>query len=351
MPPAFAPGFFGVTLPARREEQYLAAMLIPSISQVPPGSQDLLPSDVRRRRHVQRVWFALADENRYEEVIPPTFEYEDVFTRGGGAELARRLIRFVDRDGHVVALRADFTSSLARVAATKLRHAPLPLRLSYAGKVYRNEAEDGGRQRELFQLGAELIGEAGAQGDLEILRLVVATLRALQITDFQINVGDIRFILPLVSELPTAASELLRNAIDRRDRRALADTAAELNVPARAREALVALPTLIGRGDMLDRAAKLAASAEAEAAIATLREVDSRLDMEEKSHIVYDLGEILWLGYYSGLQFEVFVAGFGRTVGYGGRYDQLLALYGADRPAVGFALEIDALAGLAGGVE
>jgi ATP phosphoribosyltransferase regulatory subunit len=320
-----------------------------SVSQVPPGSQDLLPSDVRRRRHVQRAWFALAEEHGYQEVIPPTFEYEEVFTRGGGAELARRLIRFVDRDGRIVALRADFTSALARLAATKLRQAPLPLRLCYAGKVYRNEAEVGGRRRELFQLGAELIGEPGTGGDLELLRLVIATLRALEVGDFQINLGDVRFIQPLVAGLPAAAGESLRTAIDRRDRRALAEAANGMSSGAAARTALLALPELIGRGDMLQRAAELAADAEAAAAIESLRELDNRLDAEERAHVVYDLGEIRGLDYYSGMQFEVFVAGFGRTIGYGGRYDRLLALYGADRPAVGFALEIDALAELVGG--
>jgi histidyl-tRNA synthetase len=85
------------------------------ISHVPPGSQDLLAGDVRRRRRVQRTWFALAEEGGYQEVIPPTFEYEEVFTRSAGPELAARLIRFVDRDGSLVALRADFTSAIARV--------------------------------------------------------------------------------------------------------------------------------------------------------------------------------------------------------------------------------------------
>src|SRR3712207_3560852 len=113
------------------------------VSRVPPGSQDLLAGDVRRRRRIQSAWFRLAEAHGYQEVIPPTFEYEEVFTTSAGPELAARLIRFVDRDGRLVALRADFTSAIARVVSTRLASAPLPLRLSYAGKVYRQEPEGG----------------------------------------------------------------------------------------------------------------------------------------------------------------------------------------------------------------
>ena len=316
------------------------------LAQVPPGSQDLLADDVRRRRRVQAAWFSLAEAHGYGEVIPPTFEYEEVFTRGAGPELAARLIRFLDRDGRLVALRADFTSSVARMAATKLAAAPLPLRLSYAGKVYRQEAEGGGRRRESFQLGAELIGDPSPEADVEAIRLVIDFLRRLRIRDFQINLGDIRFIRPLLAGLEPEAADRLRLAIDRKDRAALAEGAREFGAPAAVARALVELPELIGRGEVLLRARSLASGSEAEEAIERLRAVDALLRPEEREHVVYDLGEIRGLGYYTGVQWEVFVAGVGRAVGFGGRYDDLLALYGADRPAVGFALETDALAEL-----
>src|SRR5690606_6724053 len=105
-------------------------------------------------------------------------------------------------------------------------------------------------------------------------------------------------------------------------------------------------PELIGRRDVLDRAAALAASDEARAAIEKLARIDALLEPDERERIVYDLGEIRGLGYYTGIRFEVFVAGSGRAVGSGGRYDELFGLYGLDRPAVGFALETDALAEL-----
>ena len=326
--------------------RYLGRMSIFPISHIPPGSQDLLAGDVRRRRRVQAAWFTLAEQRDYAEVIPPTFEYEEVFTRSGGAELASRLVRFVDQDGRLVALRADFTSSIARVAASRLASAALPLRLCYAGKVYRQEPEGGGRRREMFQLGAELIGAAGPEADVEVLRLVIDLLYRLEIREFQINLGEVGFVRPLLAGLPVEASAGLRGAIDRKDRAELAAAARRWGPPEQIARALVELPELIGRGEVLTRAEELAVGAEAQAAIERLRTIDSLLTESERQHVVYDLGEIRGLGYYTGIQFEMFVAGVGRAVGFGGRYDELLALYGADRPAVGFALETDALAEL-----
>jgi ATP phosphoribosyltransferase regulatory subunit len=328
---------------------YVSRMPLLPISHVPPGSQDLLAEDARRRRRIQGAWYALAEARGYEEVIPPTFEYEEVFTRGGGPELAARLLRFVDQDGRLVALRADFTSSIARVAASRLASAPLPLRLCYAGKIYRQEPSGVGRRRELFQLGAELIGDASADGDVEVIRLLIDTLHAVGVTEFQVNLGNVEFVRPLLEGLSLAVAEALRLAIDRKDRAALGGLVAGLAMEAAVGRCLVELPMLIGRGDVLTRAAELAAGEAAGEAIERLRRIDSLLTAAERAHVVYDLGEIRGLAYYTGVQFEVFVAGAGRAIGVGGRYDKLLALYGADRPAVGFALETDALADLLGG--
>ncbi|MDR0787455.1 MAG: ATP phosphoribosyltransferase regulatory subunit [Gemmatimonadota bacterium] len=311
------------------------------ISRIPPGSRDLLADDVRRRREVQSTWFELAHSRGYDEIIPPTFEYEEVFALAAGRDLASRLIRFLDRDGKIVALRADFTSSIARVAATRLRTEPLPLRLSYAGKVYRQATDDGGHHREAFQLGAELIGDGSAEADVEILRLAIDTLTALGINDFQINIGESRFIEPLLRDFPEEEAERVREAIDRKDRATLEGISgsARFQTPM-----FVSLLDLIGRAEVLDRAMVLAESDEAWAAIARLQEINSLLAPEERARLVYDLGEIRGQDYYTGIRFEIFIAGAGRSVGAGGRYDGLLGLYGRSAPAVGFMLETDAIA-------
>jgi ATP phosphoribosyltransferase regulatory subunit len=169
-------------------------------------------------------------------------------------------------------------------------------------------------------------------------------LRRLAIGDFQINVGEIRFIQPLLREFDSARADLVRQAIDRKDRAALSALCQEATISRECERALDALPDLIGRSSILERAAALAATDEARMAIERLRCIDTLLDPSERERIVYDLGEIRGLGYYTGIRFEVFVAGAGSAIGSGGRYDELFALYGLDRPAVGFALETDTLA-------
>ena len=129
----------------------------------PPGALDLTGDAAQRRRALQRAAVSVLERAGYEELLPPTFEYEDTFLRAGGAGVAERLLRFPDRDGRILALRYDFTSSVARIAATTFAGARLPLRLCYSGRVYRQEPERGGRPREMLQVGAELLGE----GDLE----------------------------------------------------------------------------------------------------------------------------------------------------------------------------------------
>src|SRR3954447_20557545 len=114
--------------------------MLPPFAATPPGALDLTGDAARRRRQLQRSAVAALERAGYQERIPPSFEYEDVFLRAGGPGIATRLVRFPDRDGRILALRYDFTSSLARVATTTFARSPRPLRLCYSGTVYPQEA-------------------------------------------------------------------------------------------------------------------------------------------------------------------------------------------------------------------
>src|SRR5205823_6198878 len=150
-----------------------------SIAPIPPGALDLAGDAVRRRRQLQSRMLERLETAGYQEIIPPTFEYAEVFVRAGGEgqewggggggdpDLADRLIRFLDLDGKLLALRYDFTASVARLAATKLADHPTPLRLCYAGKVFRQDpGREGRRPREILQVGGELLGEEGVAADV-----------------------------------------------------------------------------------------------------------------------------------------------------------------------------------------
>jgi ATP phosphoribosyltransferase regulatory subunit len=308
-----------------------------SIAPIPPGALDLAGDAVRRRRFLERHLLEGLAAAGYEEIIPPTFEYAEVFTRAGGPEVADRLIRFLDLDGKLLALRYDFTASVARLAATKLDGRPTPLRLSYAGTVFRQEPErhDGGRPREIRQAGAELLGDPAQAADIEILRLTLGLLRGAGVADFQLNLGHVGVLAAAVAALPEAERPAVRRLIDRKDAAGLARAAPGV---------LAELPFILGRREALDRAARVARGPEAAGALERLRAVDAALEPEERRHVVYDFGEVRGLDYYTGIHFEVFAAGAGAAVGAGGRYDDLVGRFGRPLPAVGFALDVDALA-------
>jgi ATP phosphoribosyltransferase regulatory subunit len=311
-----------------------------SIAAIPPGALDLTGEAVRRRRLLQRATMAALEKSRYEELIPPTFEYEDTFVRAGGPEIAERLVRFPDRDGRILALRYDFTASLARVAATTFADATGALRLCYSGKVFRQDPERGGRPREMLQVGAELLGQSDLAADIEIVRLTLTLLSAAGLKDFQINLGHVGVLAAGLDALEEPLRTDARRWIDRKDRGNLRE--ALKNLPGEA-QALMALPFVIGRREALDQALSSAPAA-SRPGLDHLLALDAALTPGERAHIVYDLGEVRGLDYYTGIHFELYIAGAGRAAGAGGRYDELMARFGRPMPAVGVALDLDTIA-------
>ena len=318
-----------------------------SIAPIPPGALDLAGDAVRRRRTLQGRMLERLEAAGFQEIIPPTFEYAEVFVRAGGgaADVADRLIRFLDLDGKLLALRYDFTASVARLAATKLADWATPLRLSYAGKVFRQDPEREGRRREILQVGGELLGEGGVAADVEVLRLALALVGSAGAQEFQLNLGHVGALAPALAALPPDERTAVRRLIDRKDAAGLA---------AAAPGALTELPFIIGRREALDRAAQVIARwsgltpgsrpGSANEGLARLEAIDAALSDSERRHVVYDFGEVRGLDYYTGIHFEIFVAGAGTAVGAGGRYDDLMGRFGRPLPAVGLALDLDALA-------
>jgi ATP phosphoribosyltransferase regulatory subunit len=276
-------------------------MFPPAIASIPPGALDLTGEAVRRRRGLQRSAMGALQHAGYEELIPPTFEYEDTFLRAGGPAVAERLVRFPDRDGHILALRYDFTASLARVAATTFSDAKGPLRLSYSGKVYRQEPERGGRPREMLQVGAELLGQGDLAADIEIVRLTLSLLTAAGLRDFQVNLGHVGVLAAGLGAIDEPLRGEVRRWIDRKDRGSLRRALANFSGDACT---LTTLPFVIGRRDALEEAARHAPEA-SQAGLEQLLALDGALTSGERAHLVYDLGEVRGLEYYTGIHFEL----------------------------------------------
>lgn len=314
-----------------------------SVAALPPGALDLTGEAVRRRRTLQRAALETLERAGYQELLPPTFEYEDTFLRAGGTGVAERLVRFPDRDGRILALRYDFTASLARVAATTFAVTEGALRLCYSGNVFRQEPERGGRPRETLQVGAELLGQGDLAADIEIVRLTVALVAAAGLADFQVNLGHAGVLAPGLTAVDESLRGDVRRWIDRKDRGSLCRVLGEARGDART---LTTLPFVIGRREALETAMRSAPPA-ARGSLDHLLALDAALTARERAHVVYDLGEVRGLDYYTGMHFELYVAGAGRAAGAGGRYDDLMGRFGRPMPAVGVSIDLDTIAEVA----
>jgi len=321
----------------------------PSTSQLPKGVKIYLPDEAATKRVVEERLLGVFRRWGYREVVTPTYEYFDVLSKGTDHELQEGMFKMVDREsGRLLALRADITPQIARIVATRLRDEPKPLRLGYVTNVFRFDEPQVGRYREFYQAGVELVGLPNPEGDAEMIAMTVEGLRALGLAEFQIDVGQTGFFRGILEDLGADAETArgLRSALARKDVSALERRVADLGAPAAVTELLLALPALYGRGDVLDRAEALVKNARSEAALANLAEVYRLLRLYGLADsVLLDLGEVRGFDYYTGVRFQAFVPGASDAVLRGGRYDGLLGRYGRPSPAVGFAVDVDAVAG------
>jgi ATP phosphoribosyltransferase regulatory subunit len=168
-------------------------------SLIPVGMSTFLPDAARRIRHLEQALLNVLIAGCYEEIILPMFEYLDVLSPGLESELIQKCYQFVDRaTGRLMLLRPDATAQIARTIAMGMMGTKLPLRLCYRTSVFRYEREHAGRDRELFQVGAELVGVEGVAGDAEVLTLLVDCLRAVGLPSFKVAVGHVGFFTALL---------------------------------------------------------------------------------------------------------------------------------------------------------
>jgi ATP phosphoribosyltransferase regulatory subunit len=312
--------------------------------QLPKGARIYLPDEAARKRHVESRLFDVFRRWGYREIVTPTFEYADVLAAGTDQAVQASMFRLVDREtGRMLALRADITPQIARIVATRLRDEPKPLRLGYVTNVFRYDEPRVSHYREFYQAGVELIGLEKPEAEVEVIAMAVEGLRALGLERFQVDLGHPDFFRGLLEEVkadPGRQAEL-REALARKDVAALEQVVADLAPPAHVGEALCALPTLFGHAAVLEQAVVHARNGRSARALANLTEVYRLLTLYGLADaVLLDLGEVRGFDYYSGTYFEAYVAGFGASVAGGGRYDHMLARFGYDCPAVGFAFDV-----------
>jgi len=311
---------------------------------LPCGVRDLFLESAAKLSKLMAIWRQLFESWAYTEIIPPTYEHYDVLMVGSDADFERRIFRVLDREGNILALRPDVTTQVARVVGTKLYDLPLPLRFYYLTNVFRFEEPQAGRQREFYQAGLELIGAPGSEADAEMVAVLIEALQQVGLRGFQINLGQMGFFRAIVAELDLSTTQVeeLKRAIDRKDEAGLGKSLREWKVDDGHAAALRELPRLCGGEEALERAASLAPNAGALQAIDNLSQVYDMLSAQGLAeHLVIDLGEARGMDYYTGITVEGFSPGLGFSICNGGRYDELIGLYGRPLPAVGFGLGVE----------
>ncbi|MEM9292850.1 MAG: ATP phosphoribosyltransferase regulatory subunit [Acidobacteriota bacterium] len=308
---------------------------------LPPGVSALFFSAARQRRRLEAELTAGLESAGYSEVIVPILDYFEPYEALLSQEGRQELYRFIDRDGQQVALRGDFTPMLARLLAPQLPSLELPLRLFYRGDVVRYAEDRPGRQRESYQLGAELLGVADGEGEEEILRRCLDLLVAARVPGARVVLGVAGALDTLLEQAAPEVPERdeLAAAVARRERDVARRAAPQLFEVVR--DGKPADPEILG----------LRVAAEVERLEALCRSIDREypsidvaIDLAEfaRLSLAPDLAEAMRRrSYYDGLLFRAYSDSGALPLGSGGRYDRLFSSLGAELPAVGFSLSLD----------
>ncbi|WP_455557345.1 ATP phosphoribosyltransferase regulatory subunit [Agathobaculum hominis] len=312
----------------------------------PEGTRDLLFSSCRALRQTENAVRDALEERGYSEIITPAVEYYDVFAQVNPELDQDQMLKIIDKSGRICVARPDNTTPIARIAATRLDDAALPVRLYYSQKVFRSVSGDHGHKGEFLQVGAELIGADGLAADKDILSAAFAALSKTGADNFRIELGHAEIYKALIEELgaDAASSEAIRRLIENKSFAALGDALQPFGSRPAAK-ALSAMPQLFGGIEVLDKVETLTGNVRVLGAIAYLRRLYQALDEAGYGdRIMIDLGLVHEMDYYTGIMFRGYIGGAGAAILAGGRYNALCAKFGRDLPAGGFGIDVESVA-------
>ena len=309
-----------------------------------PGS--LLFSSCRALRQTENAVREALEERGYSEIITPAVEYFDVFAQANPELDQDQMLKIIDKSGRICVARPDNTTPIARIAATRLDDAALPVRLYYSQKVFRSVSGDHGHKGEFLQVGAEFIGADGLEADKDILSAAFAALSKTGADNFRVELGHAEIYKALMDELGADAqsAEGIRRLIENKSFAALGD-ALEPFKGKPAAKALSAMPNLFGGIEVLDEVESLTGNVRVLGATAYLRRLYQALDEAGYGdRIMIDLGLVHEMDYYTGIMFRGYIGGAGAAILSGGRYNALCAKFGKDMPAGGFGIDVESVA-------
>jgi len=301
---------------------------------LPRGFRDILPTEARELHAIERTLMTAFAQYGYVPLEPPTVE----FAQSAVTLDERRMLRFLDRDGRLVALRPDVTTAVARVVAQRYRDAKAALRLAYFAPIFREETSMRGSEREYDQAGVELIGDPTLRADAEVIALLADALARCGLLAVEIDIGHVGFVNGFVAELPEAAREAVSAAARSGN---LVGTIALARAAGMSATHIGALERGLRYRSADVAGARAGAPAASQRALDALDALQPLLEASGVGGAVqFDLGFVPALPYYTGVVFQVTVADLGFPIATGGRYDGLLGRFGTDRAATGFGITV-----------
>lgn len=324
---------------------------------LPDGIMELLPPQARQVELMRRKVLDLYHRWGYELVMPPIAEHLESLLTGVGHDLDLNTFKVTDQvSGHTLGVRADMTPQVARIDAHRLRTEG-PSRLCYCGSVLHTHPANMLASRNPLQLGAELYGHAGSDSDVEVISMMLETLREVGLeATISLDLGHVGIFSRLM-ELCQLTAEQQADYQDMLQRKALPEVdrfVAGINSGSeQTREWLRELPRLNGSEAVLERAGQLfghdAALAEA---IRYLGGLAARVKARyPEVEAYFDLSELRGYHYHTGVVFAAYTPEYGQALAKGGRYDNIGEDFGRARPATGFSADLKTLLDLAGCLE
>lgn len=308
---------------------------------IPKGVTDFLPEQAETIDFIEGKINQTFELWGFRKIIPPMLEFEDLLAVGMDRSLREKSFRFEDRLSHrLLATPPDITPQIARIESMRMKSHPLPHRIYYNGRVLRHIESQSGRSREIYQAGVELIGLDSPEADAEMIAMSVEAMYRIGFEGYTIDLGQVDFYRGIMASaaLDDYAAAQIQEAIARKDLSTVSALLETLNIADTAKNEIAALSRLFGGIEVLEKASEIVDNDRSKRALENLAHVIDILSIHGiKDELTIDLGEIRGLAYHTGLTFEGFVPGLGEPVCGGGRYDSLMAKYGVERPATGFA--------------
>jgi ATP phosphoribosyltransferase regulatory subunit len=312
----------------------------------PEGVRDIYGAELARKIQIETKLRECTRLFGYEEIQTPTFEFYDIFSNEIGTIPGNELYKFFDKDGNILALRGDFTPSVARCTAQYFCEEKAPLRFSYMGNTFANAANLQGKLNEVTQMGVELINDDSVEADAEMIALAINALRICGLENFRVSVGEAGYFEGLCEEagIDAATKIELHTLISGKNYFAARELLIGKGVEESYLNIFLKLSDLFGDTWSLQDAKAAVSNQRSIAAVERLEKLYLLLQAYDvASYVAFDLCLLNQYQYYTGVIFKAYTYGLGEAIINGGRYDQLLEKFGKKAPAIGFCIVVDSM--------